>query len=160
MAGTFRPATAEDVDSIIALIEDRIRWMDACGLRQWNDTAYLTVYPRSYFEEHIGSFFVLREGERTVAAVAAYRSDERWPQDGQNALYLHHLVSDCAAPGAGSELLALVEEYAARQGIGMMRLDSDVNNEKLERFYELRGYVPRGTCVDGPYVGTRREKRL
>ena len=160
MTRTLKVAALKDVDSIIVLIEDRIRWMDDCGLKQWNDTAYLEAYPRSYFEENIGSFFVLQEGEQIIAAVAAYREDERWPQDGQNAFYLHHLVSGLESLGAGGELLALVEQYAAQQGIHVIRLDSDVNNEKLERFYERRGYMPKGTCVDGPYIGTRREKKL
>ena len=157
---TVRGATPEDVGAILALIEDRIRGMDERGLRQWNETNYLEVYPRWYFEENTGSFFVLQEGERIIAAVAAYREDERWPRDGRRALYLHHLASDTAARGAGSELLERMERHAAEQGVDVMRLDSDVNNEKLEAFYARRGYRPRGTCVDGPYVGTLREKAL
>lgn len=41
-----------------------------------------------------------------------------------------------------------------------LRLDSSEDNEPLAKYYENLGFVPAGTCTDGPYKGIRREKKL
>ena len=157
MDRVFRIATEKDVNSIIDLIKQRIHWMNVQHLHQWNQTGYLDVYPKSYFIENIHRFFVVEEDEKTIAAVALYPSDERWEQD-KTAFYIHHLVSDPSVPKAGSDLLAFVEQYAKQHKVYVLRLDSDIHNHKLAQYYEQHGYLPRGKCVEGQYVGIRREK--
>ena len=39
---TILPAKEEDVPAIMALLQQRIDWMDEKGLYQWNKTEYLT----------------------------------------------------------------------------------------------------------------------
>lgn len=47
----FRYATKSDITSIFKLYENRIKWMDKKGLKQWNTTNYLKVYPLDYFQK-------------------------------------------------------------------------------------------------------------
>ena len=49
----FRRAQNADVDQMIEIIRDRIKWMDKQGLHQWNKTDYMQKYPREYFLEVI-----------------------------------------------------------------------------------------------------------
>jgi len=161
----IRLADLEDVDGILDLIRQRIGWMDEKGLEQWNKTEYLSVYPRSYFEEIIrrGDVFVASENGTVVGAAALFPQDPRWSAEENrdtSALYVHHLVSDLRTPGVGRRLLAFAEGYARARSIQALRLDSAEGNAALESYYAALGYTALGTCVDGPYVGIKREKRL
>jgi GNAT superfamily N-acetyltransferase len=107
------------------------------------------------------------EQGRVVVAIALYTEDVRWTRDGHytggftgRAYYLHHLVTDPAAPGAGVQMMKHVERYAIEQGVSLLRLDSAVGNTVLERYYTALGYTSCGTCQDQLYHGILREKQL
>lgn len=76
------------------------------------------------------------------------------------AIYVHNLVSKVGAGDAGAEFLRRAGEYALSINKEYLRLDSSENNETLAKYYENLGFVPVGTCTDGPYKGVRREKKL
>lgn len=140
--------------------------MDANGIRQWNVFNYTEVYPIAYYEEccENGELFVLADANGTeILCIGALKTaDEYWaalPDDG-DALYLHNLASEPDAKGAGSRFLAYAEDYARKLGKQRFRLDSAEDNLALAQFYEDRGYAAVGRCVDEPYVGILREKRL
>lgn len=162
---TFRKARLQDVDAIMALVQTRIDWMNAMGLRQWNETDYFGRYPRNYWEKNIPCFLVGEEKGVVVVAIALYTEDVRWTRDGDytghhtgTAFYLHHLVTDTAFPGAGVQMMHYVEQYAAENGVCLLRLDSAVGNLSLEKYYTNLGYSACGTCHDQLYHGVLREK--
>ncbi|NCE63617.1 GNAT family N-acetyltransferase [Pseudoflavonifractor sp. 524-17] len=155
----FRQGTAGDAAAVFALMKKRVRWMEQKGLRQWNENGYLAAYPEDYYARHMAQFLVAVQEEKIMAAAALFDRDENWDGD-RPALYLHHFVSDPDCPGAGDALLRQAEALAQVRGIHALRLDSDIDNRALGAYYESRGYLPRGTCTDGPYVGIKREKIL
>lgn len=165
---TFRRARLQDVDDIMQLVQLRIDWMNAVGLHQWNETDYFGRYPRSYWEGNIDYFLVGEEQGKVVVAMALYTEDVRWTRDGvldqpvadAPAYYLHHLVTNPACKGAGVAMMLYVEQYALQHGIQMLRLDSAVGNQALEKYYSDLGYTACGTCHDRLYHGVLREKRL
>ena len=63
-------------------------------------------------------------------------------------------------PGLGQEILTFAETYARNAGKEVLRLDSQKVNDDLSRYYEALGYPAVGECVDGAYVGIKREKPL
>ena len=152
----------------MALVQMRIDWMNAKGLHQWNETDYFGRYPRSYWEENIDYFLVGEDEDCLLVAIALYTEDVRWTRDGEytgtasgNAYYLHHLVTDPSRPGVGRAMMQYVEHYALQQGnIQLLRLDSAVGNQALERYYTDLGYTACGICHDRLYHGVLREKRL
>lgn len=158
----IRLAEARDLDGVIALIAERIAWMDAVGIKQWNRTGYFTRYPRAYFLSltEKKELFVAEDESGIAGVMALFSEDERWPDDGVPALYVHHLAAALRCRGLGRKLLAWAECYAAGAGKERLRLDSAVGNEKLEYFYAAQGYLEAGFCDDGPYHGVLREKRL
>lgn len=159
----LEPAEAGDVSAVFALIAARIRWMDRCGIRQWNVTDYLKYYPLEYFAgyQRQGRLWVLRRagGRAPVAAAILKNRDERWP-DGRDACYVHNLVADEGEKGAGAALLRLCEARAARMGQTALRLDCSAGNEKLNRWYESLGFHCAGTMALGKYKGNRLEKTV
>lgn len=159
----FRKASPQEVPAVFALIMRRVAWMDQVGIHQWNDTDYAACYPLAYYEQRRQKeeLFVLedRATERIVCVGALFHQDERWP-DQSSAFYLHHLAAEVDAKGAGSVFLQAAEAYTANQGKTYLRLDSAVGNKTLEQYYTSRGYVEAGSCLDGPYRGILRQKKL
>lgn len=159
----FREAEEEEVPQVFQLVLERMKWMDARGVRQWNVTDYDKVYPPSYYEEcrKRGELFVLEDaaaGGLVCAAVLKER-DARWSDDSP-ALYLHNFVARAGESGAGGTFLRLAEEYARKRGKRYMRLDSAEDNAALARYYEAHGFSEAGKCQEGLYKGILRQKRL
>ena len=155
-------ALPADIPQIMQLLQKRIDWMDEMDLYQWNKTHYLDCYPAEYFAEKIRTeaVFVARDGGEITAVMALFSADPRWEDDGTTAFYVHHLATDPRCPGLGRTMLEYAEQVARSHGRQALRLDSQLVNQKLSRYYENLGYRPVGECVDGEYVGILREKFL
>ena len=165
MAYILRPAAAGEIDAVFALFEQRVSWMNQRDIHQWNDTDYLNEYPKTYYQQQreLGNLYVLTDNAdgAVAGAVVLLQSDDRWlDRAGSPAYYVHNLVTDPAARGAGRELLAQAEKLAVGHGKRFMRLDCAEDNAFLNRYYEGMCYQPAGTCEDGAYQGVRREKVL
>lgn len=160
----FRLLRKEELPAMLALIHQRIAWMDQVGIRQWNVTDYDGVYPPEYYQLCFqkGELFALEDtaSGQIVCAGALKEQDDRWPDASQPAFYLHHLAADPAHKGAGRIFLRAAEAYAAGAGKVYFRLDSAIDNFKLTAYYEAQGYLPVGRCVDGAYEGILRQKPL
>ena len=159
----FEPADEADLEAVWQLISQRIRWMDAVGIRQWNVTNYQQAYPKSYYMQQIRErqLHVLRSEDRICGAVVLLDEDPRWAGDPQvPAWYLHNFVTDTREKGAGSHILDAAAGLAVQNGKKALRLDCAVDNDKLNSYYESRGFLQAGYCRDGNYFGIKREKKL
>ncbi len=155
----FRKANSNDVEDIIKLINQRIKWMDKENIQQWNKTKYMERYPLVYWGKIIDDILVATLNNQIVALLALFNHDERWNED-KDALYVHHLTSDINFKGSGIELLKYAEVHTKNLGHKYIRLDSAVGNKKLEDIYTSLGYVEVGRCKDREYFGITREKKL
>lgn len=160
----FRQALETEIPAVFDLYVRRVAWMDEIGIHQWNETDYLEAYPEDYYREELqnGNLFVLEDDTGTLCgAVVLLKEDERWEEEPErNAYYVHNLVTALSAKGAGKAILREAEALAKTQGLQAVRLDCAVDNERLNAWYEAQGYLPAGTCTDGPYLGRLREKRI
>ncbi len=162
---TFEPARTSDLERVYELIDQRIRWMDEVGIRQWNVTDYWGVYPKEHYMACLerGELYVMRRKRDglPVGVAVLYESDPRWEDaPAANACYLHHFATDLTEKGIGTKMLNAMETLAARKGKSFLRLDCSIDNPKLNDYYQRAGYEPAGHCIDGVYHGTRREKGL
>ena len=159
----FRPAKDEEIEYVFSLINERIRWMDKMGINQWNKIDYWKYYPASYFyiacsEKRL--YILIDEVLNRIVAVGVLsKKDNRWKDDGQG-IYLHNFVTAIDVKNIGSKFLEYCEEYAMSLGKRYMRLDCKKSNDKLNKYYELHGYVYKESVVDGEYEGNKREKKL
>lgn len=161
----FGLAEKKNIEDIFALYAERVRWMDAHGISQWNVTRYLAHYPLSYYREQCeqGNLYSLRcTGDALpVGAVVLRQSDERWPDKaGVPAYYIHNLVTRPGIKGAGAHILAEAERLAVEHGKRFICLDCAADNAALNEYYASKGYAEAGEFVEGSYCGRRREKRL
>lgn len=161
----LRPARPEEIGEIFSLYEKRVHWMDEKGIRQWNDYDYLSVYPADYYREmqEKSRLYVLADAAagKIASAVVLLPEDERWEEDEEKAaIYVHNLVADTTASGAGRALLTAVEALGRARGKRYMRLDCAADSVFLNDYYEALGYHAIGRCQDGPYVGVKRQKAL
>lgn len=159
----FGLAKTENISDVFSLYQQRVQWMDATGLKQWNVTDYLNAFPLSYYYalQEAGKLYVLTEGKQVAGALALFDHDDYWPDsDNASAYYIHHLVSDINHRGAGRFLLKQAEKIATLHGKEYLRLDCAADNITLFKYYEKMGYVYAGKCQDGPYIGKRLTKKL
>ena len=116
----FRRAQNADVDQMMEIIRDRIKWMDKQGLHQWNKTDYMQQYPREYFLEGIekGLFYVaLDEQDQVAGLMALLTEDPRWAEDEpKDCYYVHHLAARSDAKGAGRALLEFCRQLSVQEG--------------------------------------------
>ncbi len=162
----FRKIKEYEIPTMFELIKSRVKWMDKVGIKQWNVTDYLNVYPLSYYMEHFrnGEVFVLVDSKDEMVCAAVLKSkDERWKgsnfDDDIPSFYVHNLASKIGAAGTGRVFLELAEKYAKSVGKVYMRLDSAVDNDELTAYYDSMGYIPVGFCIDGAYEGILRQKK-
>lgn len=154
-------AVPRDVPMIVELLTRRTRWMAQQGLHQWNETGYLEAYPPAYFLDLVCSerVFVVKDASQVLGVMALLDEDSCWTP-ASDACYLHHLACDVQRPGLGRQMIAYAESHARSLGKNRIRLDCQLGNEKLNRYYEQLGYAAVGTCSSGPYTGILREKYL
>lgn len=156
----FRNANKKDLDSFYNLIQERIKWMDEVGIKQWNVTDYNGRYPMSYYQDNLKDLYVLLEDDEVIAGSYLYLQDDRWPSDNIKAYYIHHFVTSLKHKGVGKTYLLEVEKLAQRNKIEYLRLDSAIDNKNLEEYYNSMNYVEVGRCEDGLYFGIRRQKKI
>lgn len=160
----FRHGKKSDVKEVIGLIEARIEWMDAEGIRQWNVNHYRERYTESYFEQaaEARQMYVLEDerSARIVAAAILLTEDKRWGKAQGQSYYIHNLVSATETKDAGAEILDRIERLSRVHGKTHVRLDCIVGNSRLNEWYERMGFRYAGTTTDGEYSGVLREKIL
>lgn len=157
----IRLAQIEDIEKIRDLIDKRIDWMNKNNIKQWNLYDYLTIYSYEYFKNEIKkeNFYVATKDNVIVGAIGLFEQDDTW-DDEVKALYIHNLVGDINVKGVGEFLLKYAEKIALDRQIYNLRLDCQMDNEVLNTYYDKLGYKLSGTCIEGEYIGNKREKKL
>lgn len=162
MGLSFLPGKISDLKDVYRLIDDRIKWMDEVGIKQWNVTDYYKHFPHRYFEMAVDNLnlYVLKNKVDRVVGAAVIKSKDSWWDDDKQAYYIHNFVTDIEEKGAGIEMLKGFEDIALKNNIYRVRLDCAKDNVKLNRYYEQFGYNVVGECIVGDYIGNKREKIL
>jgi len=135
-----RPAKTSDFDRLL-----EIRQRIALRLLQRGIHSNPASLTRAHLEEwtEAGVLWVGEVGGEVVAAVTVWRHDPAgfWPR-GDVAAYIRDLMVDPehASQGYGKVVLGWAERYAAGIGRRRVRLDCDLDNERLMRYYHDAGY--------------------
>lgn len=161
----LRLARQDELEKIFALYAARVRWMDAAGIHQWNDTKYLERFPLGYYEDMQKRKLLYALADEQSGAICGaavlLAQDERWDGSLQKrAWYVHNFVTAVGASGAGKAILREARKLASSRSMERMRLDCADGNARLNAWYDSQGDVPCGTCTDGPCHGILRENLL
>ena len=150
MTTTVRPARAEDLARVTAIVRDAARRLADLGIEQWDDrypseTILREDIARRHMwvvEEHgaLAGLVTLNEAQSPEYGEVAWRHTGR-------ALVVHRLAVDPARQGRGlaAALMAFAEQHAATGGYYAIRLDVFTRNPAATALYEHRGYRRAGT---------------
>ena len=93
----FGKADERHVDAFLELIDERIEWMNAVGIDQWNNNHYHERYPKEYFLDvaRSGKMYMLSDKDdgKMVAGAVLFEEDKRWGKMSSSAYYLHNLAA-------------------------------------------------------------------
>jgi 8-oxo-dGTP diphosphatase len=156
----LRTATAIEVDAFVDLLEDAAEWMRGRGIDQWRPGS-LRVQRAAFVAAQARGELLVLEQSGTLIGGALLRSepDPIWADlPAPDALYVSKLVVARNAVGGsvGARILEDLEAVARDRGAKWLRLDCVASNESLARYYQQRGYYPRGSVRNL----LRHDKRL
>ena len=155
-------AIPENLDDIWLLVRQAISNMNAEGLTQWNDQ-----YPtRDYFEKDIehGELYLAVDKEVIIGTIALTREQEPeydhvpWPCKDGTHIIIHRLavLPKWQNRGIAKKLMEFAEEHARENSYTSLRVDTYIDNPKVQRLYERLGYVQCGEThfpeQDGPFL--------
>ncbi len=160
----LRPAAADEVDAFIDLLEDAAQWMRDRGIEQWQPgsmRAQRQAFVRA--QESGGLFLAVDSGQIAGGVILTAQPDPIWVDRPEAAaLYLSKLVVARArtSEGLGARIIDDVERIARERGVRWLRLDCVASNEPLARYYQRRGYYPRGAARSGGVDLLRHDKQV
>lgn len=155
----FRKATAKDI-SAIAEIYENIHTEEEAGRTSigW----IRGIYPTQATAEAAllrEDLFVAEEQQKILGAAIINQqqvdvyTDGNWeyPADDSQVMVLHTLViaPEARGKGYGPQFVKFYEEYAAAQGCGYLRMDTNARNTRARALYKKLGYREIGVvpCV-------------
>jgi ribosomal protein S18 acetylase RimI-like enzyme len=142
----IRKATLIDIDSILDIVKDCAKYMIKKGIYQWNE-----FYPNSeVFKTDVfrNELYVYELDEEIVGCIVISEIiDEEykpvtWLTDSCKNLYVHRLAvsPDKQGQGIAQQLMTFAENLGRENSYSSIRLDTFSQNERNQKFYEVRGY--------------------
>jgi ribosomal protein S18 acetylase RimI-like enzyme len=141
----IRPATLNDIPSIVQLIAEVVPVMNAAGNFQWDAT-----YPNAtVFQNDIASNQLwVADEDGDIAGIAAITTDQEpeyelvgWDLN-ETAIVIHRLAVSIHHRGKGiaEQLMQQGEKEANRRGIKVMRIDTNSANKATRQLFPKLGY--------------------
>ncbi|MFF1360669.1 GNAT family N-acetyltransferase [Streptomyces sp. NPDC058297] len=144
----IRPASVDDVTTLMELRSEAEDWLQGRGTDQWSDReagARAIEKWRAAIDDG-RTWVVLDEDDTTLATVSRGPVDRDFWTDAdqpETAFYLYKLIVSRAAAGLniGSLVLDWACQVAALEGRQWVRIDCWRSNLKLQRYYEALGFT-------------------
>ena len=86
---TFEKAIIKDIDEIINLYAERIRWFKEKEIKQWSK--YLSNHPKEQFIQAIekGNYYILKKDNEIIAGFEISKYSNFWNDTKSNSYYLY-----------------------------------------------------------------------
>ncbi|OBX26697.1 ribosomal protein S18 acetylase RimI-like enzyme [Gelidibacter algens] len=147
----IRKATSIDIEFILLLTKACAKNMIKNGIFQWNEH-----YPNAEaFEQDIArnELYVLTNQNTIVGTIvmSSFMDEEyqsvHWLTPNTKNLYIHRLAvhPDYQGCGFAQQLMSFAEHFGKENKYLSIRLDTFSQNDRNQRFYELRGYQRLGS---------------
>lgn len=146
----IRPGKITDIEDILHITRRCAQKMEQMGIYQWNEH-----YPsREAFHNDVkrNELYVLEiDGKVMGTVVVSTFMDEeyipiQWLTKNENNIYIHRLSIDPELQGKGyaQKLMDFGEDFARKNNMQSVRLDTFSQNKRNQHFYEQRGYKKLG----------------
>jgi len=160
----LRAARSDELDRFIEMLEGAAVWMHEHHIEQWIPGSMAAQRQAFESARARGELFVMVDAGRLCGGVVlSQRVDPVWADEpAVGACYLSKLVVAPELRGRqlGDEILAACEEIVRARGLAFVRLDCVASNDPLARYFQQRGYYPRGTATSGGVSLLRHDKRI
>lgn len=140
-------ATATETDSVIAILNDAIHWLQSRNLPTWNPDILPSVMNTLITR---GEVYLARMDNQPVGTVTVQWSDPAfWGERPDDAGYIHKLaiMRTVAGQHIGAQMVNWAESLIVQRGRPYARLDCHAENPTINRFYQSAGYQPRGVIM-------------
>ncbi len=129
-------ANLKDIDSILMLYSDRMKWFKDNNIKQWS--RYLKNHPKEEFEEAIknGTFYIIKQNDELVACFEISTNSKYWNDNITPAYYIYKIVTKIGHKNLGKIIFDKCMELAKLNGKKYLRIECLKYNEKLNKIYE------------------------
>ena len=157
----IRTTTPQDIDAVMAIIEEARRTIAALGIDQWQNgspnRAMITEdmalgQGRVVTDDDgavIGTFALIYTGEPTYHRVCdgAWRTPDHAADGSFAYIAIHRVAISVARRGSGisTAIMEYAEEYARILGKTSLRIDTHRGNVVMRRMLEKHGFTHCGT---------------
>ena len=133
-------ANVKDIDSILELYSDRMKWFKDNNIKQWSK--YLQNHPKEEFIEAIENknYYIIKYNNELVAGFELSTNSKDWNDDITPAYYIYKVVTKVGHKNIGKILFDNCKEIAQRDGKRYLRLDCLKSNQKLNDIYESHNF--------------------
>lgn len=141
----FRPASADQLSAVEALLTEASRWLASRGIDQWQYPPHRDRISAALSAGTV--YLVSRESDAQLVGTLQldeFADPEFWCTDDapESALYVHRMAvrRSLAGQGLGGEMLTWAADRARDAGKKWLRLDAWKDNPGLHAFYESEGF--------------------
>ncbi|OUJ76337.1 GNAT family N-acetyltransferase [Hymenobacter crusticola] len=168
MTLAIRRATTADIPAILTLVRRVVPLMNTAGNYQWSaDYPNEAVFQQDIIQQHL--WVAELDGQLVGLAALTNDQDAEYAQAdwdvSEKAVVTHRLAVEPAAQGQGvaAALLQKAEDLARVQGLHVLRVDTNSENQATQRLFPKLGYRFAGEITLAFRPGLRffcYEKRL
>lgn len=133
-------ANINDIDIILELYSERMKWFKENNIKQWS--RYLENHPRSEFIEAINNkdYYILKKENQIIAGFELSTNSKDWKDNTTSAYYIYKVVTKIGYKNVGKVIFDKCKEIAKKDGKEYLRLDCLKSNEKLNDIYESHNF--------------------
>jgi len=133
-------ANINDIDYILELYSERMKWFKENSIKQWS--RYLENHPRSEFVEAINNknYYIIKQDNEIIAGFELSTNSKDWNDDTTPAYYIYKVVTKVGQKNIGNVIFDKCKEIAKADGKKYLRLDCLKSNEKLNDIYESHNF--------------------
>lgn len=159
MSYTIELSNINDIDAIIKLYSDRMKWFKEKNIKQWS--RYLNHHPKEEFIETIRNkdLYVVKEDTTIVACFELSTDSRYWNDNLTPAYYIYKLVTKVGYKDLGNIIFQKCLEYAKQDNKECIRIDCLKSNKKLNDIYEKHNFkLIKYGCIGSYYFSLRELK--
>lgn len=155
---TLRQATPDELDLILELLGDSIRWLQGMGIDQWAkpwpDEEDRTR--RIHRDVSGGKIWLALDGTAVAGTITIDPTDDEvWPAQkrGEKAVYVRRVIvrRSYAGLGLGARLVDWAADVAWANDARWIRIDVWTTNRQLHNYYRRQGFRFCGLADDPEY---------
>ncbi|RII33471.1 N-acetyltransferase [Clostridium chromiireducens] len=143
----IKQADENDILTVEGILLDAVIWMKKNKLQnQWNEDSIKWNYLSKYYQ--VNDFYINYQNGVPAACIAITDLDLKyWSEIPQGkSLYIHKLAvkREFAGKGISEELINFAKKLSLKNGINSLRLDCNLQRNKLRMLYENEGFIYAG----------------